>query len=73
MEYIYPELRYAFGQAAILFWALAGLCTAAVAGRCVLFRKGAKWAARSTIAFALGFVLLVVAFVAGPAMRDLGF
>jgi hypothetical protein len=72
-EYTYPELRYTLGQAAMLIWSLTGVYTAALAGRCTLFRSGAKWAARSAIAFALGFILLVVGSVAGMAMRDLGF
>ena len=72
-EYIYPELRYSFGQAAILLWSLAGVCTAALAGRCALFRTGGKWAARFALAFAFGFVLLVVGFIAGMAIRDFGF
>jgi hypothetical protein len=58
-EYIYPELRYTFGQAAILLWSLAGLCTAVLAARCALLRTDAKWAARSALAFVLGLVLLV--------------
>ena len=72
-EYIYPELRYTVGQAAILIWSLMGVCSAALAGRCAWFGTEARWAARSAIAFALGFALLVAGFVAGTAMRDLGF
>jgi len=68
-EYIYPELRSALGQVAILVWSIAGLLTAALAGRCALFRTGTKWAARSFIGFALGWVLLDVGFVIGVAMR----
>jgi len=71
--YSYPELRYAFGQAAILLWSIAGLLTAVFAARCALFRSGEKWAARSAIGFALGFVLLVVGLFAGMALRDFGF
>jgi uncharacterized membrane protein len=71
-EYVYPELRYAVGQVAILIWSIAGLLTAALAGRCALFQTGTKWAARFFIGFALGWVLLAVGFVAGVAMRDLG-
>jgi hypothetical protein len=71
-EYNYPELRYTFGQVAIFLWSFMGLCTAALVGRCTLLRTEDKWAARSAIAFVLGFVLLVVGFVAGMAMRDSG-
>ena len=72
-EYSYPELRYSFGQAAILLWSLAGLCTAALTARRVFVSTETKWAARSAIAIALGFVLLIVGSVAGMAMRDVGF
>jgi hypothetical protein len=73
VEYSYPELRYTLGQAATLLWAIMGVCTAALAGRCALLRRDVKWAARSTIAFVLGFILLIVGSIAGAAIRDLGF
>jgi len=72
-EYSYPELRYSIGQAAILLWSLLGLCAAALAGRYALFRTGGKWAGRSALAFAVGFVVLVVGFIVGAVMRDFGF
>ena len=72
-EYIYPELRYTLGQAAILIWSLTGAYTAVLAAGCALFGRHTKWAARFAIAFALGFVLLVAGFVAGTAVRDFGF
>ena len=72
-EYIYPELRYSLAQAAILLWSLIGLCAAALLGRYLLLRTGGKWAGRSVLAFALGFVVLVLGFIAGAAMRDFGF
>src|SRR6266478_2079118 len=56
-EYTYPELRYTLGQVAILIWSLTGVFTATLAGRCALFCREARWAARSAIAFALGFIL----------------
>jgi hypothetical protein len=71
-EYSYPELRYTFGQVAIFLWSLLGLGAAALAARCALFRTQSKWVARSAIAFALGFVLLVVGLVVGMAVRDFG-
>jgi len=72
-EFKLPELRYTFGQVAAFLWSVLGMCTAVLAARCSFFRTQAKWAARSLIAFALGFVLLVVGFVVGMAMRDFGF
>ena len=72
-DYIYPELRYSFGQAAILLWSLLGLCAAALVGRYALMRTGGKWAGRSVLAFGLGFVVLVLGFIVGVAVRDFGF
>jgi hypothetical protein len=69
-EYDYPELRYTFGQIAIFLWSVVGLCTAVLTARSALFRTQQKWAARSVIAFALVFVLLVFGFMVGMAMRD---
>ena len=71
-EYNYPELRYTVGQVAIFLWSVLGLTAATFAARNALFRTPAKWAARSVIAFALGFVLLVVGLIAGMALRDFG-
>jgi len=64
--YIYPELRYTFGQIAIFLWSAFGVFTA------LLTARSHKCASRSILAFALGFVLLVVGFVAGMAMMDFG-
>jgi hypothetical protein len=72
-EYNYPELRYTFGELAIFVWSVVGVSTAVLAARCACFRTQPKWAARSVIAFALGFVLLVLGFLVGMAMRDFGF
>jgi hypothetical protein len=72
-EYSYPEFRYTFGQVAGFLSLVLGLCMAALAGRCALFGKGANWAARSLIAFAVVFVLLIVGQIAGMALRDFGF
>jgi hypothetical protein len=71
-EYSYPELRYTFGQIAIFLWSLVGLCTAVLTARSAFFCREHKWAARSLLAFALGFVLLVLGFIGGMAMRDFG-
>ena len=71
-EYSYPELRYTFGQIAIFVWSVVGLFAAVLTARCALFRTQQKWAARSVMAFALGFILLLVGFMAGMAMRDFG-
>ena len=72
-EYDYPELRYTFGQIAIFLWSIMGLTTAVLVARCALFRTTARCAARSFIAFALGFVLLAVGLIAGMALRNFGF
>jgi hypothetical protein len=71
-EYNYPELRYTLGQVAIFLWSVVGLAAAVFVARCALFRTPARWAARSVIAFALGFVLLVIGLIAGMSLRSLG-
>jgi hypothetical protein len=71
-EYNYPELRYTFGQVAIFLWSVVGLTAAAFAARSALFRTPAKWAARSVITFAFGFIILVVGLIAGMALRKFG-
>jgi hypothetical protein len=68
-EYIFPELRYTFGQIAILGWAVVGICAAVLLVKDLASKAQHRWTVALVIGFAWGFVLLVVGFVIGAALR----
>jgi formate hydrogenlyase subunit 3/multisubunit Na+/H+ antiporter MnhD subunit len=68
-EYIFPELRYTFGQIAILVWSVVGICAAVFLVKDFASKGQHRWTVPLVIGFALGVVLLVVGSVIGAALR----
>lgn len=70
-EYIFPELRYTFGQIAILMWSVVGICAALFLVKNFTSKRQHRWTVPLLIGFIFGFVLLVVGFVIGTSLRGI--
>jgi hypothetical protein len=68
-EYVYPEIRYTLGQAAILVWSVIGVWSTALLATWSLFRNQHRCIALSVTVFLTGIPILFVGFLVGMSLR----
>jgi len=72
-SYIYPELRYTFGQLAIFIWCLLGLVSSVLLFRSIALKRNIRgWTLRCLGLFVALFVVLALVIVAGGWLRVYG-
>jgi hypothetical protein len=72
--YIYPQLRYTIYDVAIILWCIDGLAACVLLFRNIpALRTIRGWSYRTTLAFFVGFGVLVIGGFFGMCLRSMRF
>ena len=71
--YLYPQWRYVIFDAVLIPWCVVGIIAAVLLFRAVVRGDSINgWAARCTLAYFVGFAVLVAGVMIGMWMRSIG-